>query len=98
MSQQQERKRLQLNLRMDGHWELLEAVKEAAQAQDISVNQFVINALRASVGWGTANRADLPSSDALESLRRELEGTLAQRLAEMVDRKLDERLGEPVAH
>lgn len=93
-----DQKRLQLNLRMDGQNELLEAVRQAAEAQGVSINQFVLNALRTAVGRETIHRTTPLNSDALESLRRELEGTLEQRLAELLDKKLDERLGEPIAH
>jgi predicted HicB family RNase H-like nuclease len=40
-----------LNLRLDGHRELYDAVKAAAAERNTSVNQFVINTLRAAVGW-----------------------------------------------
>lgn len=42
--------RKQLNLRLDNEGELLEEIKEAARLQNISLNQFVINALKLSLG------------------------------------------------
>lgn len=41
--------RLQLNLRFDGRRDLLESIKEAAEEADISLNEFVIRSLRASL-------------------------------------------------
>jgi hypothetical protein len=46
-----ERERIQLNLRLDGHKELYEAVKAVAAEQDTSVNAWVINAMRSALGW-----------------------------------------------
>jgi len=41
--------RIQLNLRFDGRRELLDAVKAAAAASNISINEFVMRSLRASL-------------------------------------------------
>jgi len=65
--------RIQLNLRLDGHKELYEALKVAASDQDTSVNQFVINALKAALGWKAA-----PSPQQV--------GVLEERLASLEER------------
>jgi flagellar motility protein MotE (MotC chaperone) len=80
------KERLQLNLRLDGHKELYEAVKSAAAAQDTSVNQFVINALRATLGWEVE---EFPSPQKVEALESRL-ASLEERLAVVVN--LEERL------
>ena len=42
--------RLQLNLRLDGRDDLLEAVKAVAASQGLSVNAFIVKALEGAVG------------------------------------------------
>ncbi len=76
--------RIQLNLRLDGHKEMYEALKVAASDQDTSVNQFVINALKAALGWKTA-----PSPQNVGVLESRL-ASLEERLAVVVS--LEERL------
>ncbi len=76
--------RLQLNLRMDGQRELYEAVKAEAQRQGVSINQFVLGALRAAVGQPQA----VGTSPALEERLAVLENRLAQ---------VETELGESVA-
>jgi hypothetical protein len=78
--------RIQLNLRLDGHKELYEAVKAAAAEQDTSVNQFVINALKAALGWEVEQT---PSPEKVGVLEERL-ASLEQRLALVVS--LEERL------
>ncbi|MCA1991534.1 MAG: hypothetical protein LDL41_05735 [Coleofasciculus sp. S288] len=80
------KERLQLNLRLDGHKELYEAVKEAAATRDTSVNQFVLNALRAALGWTVE---ESPSPQKVEALESRLV-SLEERLAVVVN--LEERL------
>jgi uncharacterized protein (DUF1778 family) len=76
--------RIQLNLRLDGHKELYEALKVAASDQDTSVNQFVINALKAALGWKAT-----PSPQKVGVLEERL-ASLEERLAVVVS--LEERL------
>ncbi len=71
------KERLQLNLRLDGHKELYEAVKAAAAERDTSVNQFVINALRAALGWEVEDSPSPQKVEALESRLASLEERLA---------------------
>lgn len=71
------KERLQLNLRLDGHKELYEAVKAAASLQDTSVNQFVINALMSALGWEVEESPSPQKVEALESRLALLEKHLA---------------------
>jgi len=91
MSDQKER--IQLNLRLDGHRELYDAVKARAAETNTSVNQFGINALRASLGWEPIESASglrpdqpTPKTEVLEERLAALE----ERLALVVN--LEERL------
>jgi transposase-like protein len=70
-----EKERIQLNLRLDGHKELYEAVKAAAASQDTSVNAWVINAMRSALGWEPLNSPT--RSQALEERLAVLEERLA---------------------
>jgi transposase-like protein len=70
-----QRERIQLNLRLDGHKELYEAVKAAAAEQDTSVNAWVINAMRSALGWEPLNSPT--RSQALEERLAVLEERLA---------------------
>ena len=87
------KERIQLNLRLDGHKDLYEAVKLAALQKDTSVNQFVINALKAALGWD--NEAAV--SPQIESRLAVLESRLA--LVSSIENRLDEveqQLGESI--
>jgi hypothetical protein len=88
-----EKERLQLNLRLDGHRELYEAVKAEATRLDTSVNSFVINALKAAVGWQQEQAPDKQTSLSLEAILEAVEN----RLDKILDKKLEERLGEFLA-
>jgi hypothetical protein len=88
------KERIQLNLRLDGHKDLYEAVKLAALQKDTSVNQFVINALKAALGWD--NEAAV--SPQIESRLAVLESRLA--LVSSIENRLDQveqQLGESIA-
>jgi len=88
------KERIQLNLRLDGHKDLYEAVKLAASQKDTSVNQFVINALKAALGWD--NEAAV--SPQIESRLAVLESRLA--LVSSIENRLDQveqQLGESIA-
>jgi hypothetical protein len=80
------KERIQLNLRLDGHRELYDAVKAAAAARNTSVNHFVVNALRAAVGWEVEQAPSPQNVGVLESRLASLE----ERLAVVVS--LEERL------
>jgi hypothetical protein len=88
-----EKERLQLNLRLDGYRELYEAVKAEAARQNTSVNSFVINALKSSVGW---QQEEPPSNQPSLSLEVILEA-VESRLDEILDKKIEEKLGELAA-
>ncbi|MBD2504591.1 toxin-antitoxin system HicB family antitoxin [Anabaena azotica] len=87
-----DKERLQLNLRLDGHRELYEAVKAEAAKQNTSVNSFVINALQTAVGW----QQEQPHQQVSLSLEVILEA-VENRLDEILDKKLEQRLGELIA-
>lgn len=92
------KERIQLNLRLDGHRELYDAVKVRATTENTSVNQFVINALRSALGWELIESTLSPKTEVLESRLAALEERLAlvisleERLA-----KVENELGESVA-
>lgn len=92
------RDRKQLNLRLDNEGELLEEIKEAARLQNISLNQFVVNALRISLDKPIADaRQELDNTldriDALEKkwemLHQELETIKARQI---LDKPLDNKV------
>ncbi|MBD1903739.1 type II toxin-antitoxin system HicB family antitoxin [Trichocoleus sp. DQ-A3] len=92
------KERIQLNLRLDGHKDLYEAVKVAALEQDTSVNQFVINALKAALGWGDEAAVSPQIATAIESRLAVLESRLV--LVSSIENRLDEveqQLGESIA-
>jgi hypothetical protein len=75
MSSKQER--VQLNLRLDGRKELLEAIKEAAEAADLSVNSWAIKAFESALGLSSSPRLAATPSTALEDRLAALEERLA---------------------
>lgn len=86
--------RIQLNIRLDKYPELYEAIKAQAQAEGMSINDFAVNALKASVGWETKL-----SSATSEQLRLDLEKLLVERLVPLQQRlmEVEQRLGETSA-
>ncbi|BAZ65566.1 hypothetical protein NIES4106_03050 [Fischerella sp. NIES-4106] len=80
-----DRERIQLNLRLDGYKELYEAVKAEATKQNTSVNSFVINALKAALGWEADNHIQASSID------------LEAKIEAILDKKLGDRLGKSAA-
>lgn len=78
-----ERERIQLNLRLDGHRELLDAVKAEAEAAEISVNAFVIRALQAAIGQTPATPVTAISTDMEAAIAPVLDKLLADRLADI---------------
>ena len=58
--------RLQLNLRLDGRDDLLEAIRVAAVSQGLSVNAFIVKALEGAVGIEstTAGKKKQPTTPA----------------------------------
>ncbi|MBD1889319.1 toxin-antitoxin system HicB family antitoxin [Coleofasciculus sp. FACHB-SPT9] len=92
------KERIQLNLRLDGHKDLYEAVKVAASEQDTSVNQFVIDALKAALGWEAEAAVSPQIVSEIESRLALLESHLA--LVSSIENRLDEveqQLGESIA-
>ncbi len=83
--------RLQLNLRFDKYKDLYESIKAEAKQQDISVNQFVVDALKRTLGQETESVGSL---EALKELERRLEERLVHRLVDLVDEKIGQVLAK----
>lgn len=80
--------RIQMNLRLDGRRDLLEAIKSAAGADKISVNAWAIRAFEAALGLETNALPSVAASD-LELL---LDKMLAEKLADI---KMSTELSTP---
>jgi uncharacterized protein (DUF1778 family) len=76
----QSMERIQLNIRLDGERELVKRIKLAAAQQSISVNTFVINAIKKDLGLFPLEETTIEK--------------LKIQLAQMMDEKLSERLGK----
>lgn len=90
--------RIQLNLRLDGRPELLDAIKSAAAAKNLSVNAFMLSVMESAVGMESSTASAAISKD-LESviasvLDRLLESTLDAKLDPKLDTLLDAKLAE----
>ena len=83
--------RLQLNLRFDKYRDLYAATKAEAKEQNISVNQFVVDTLKRTLGQETESVGSL---DTLKELERRLEERLVHRLVDLVDEKLEQVLAK----
>lgn len=90
--------RVQLNLRLDGRRDLLEAIKEVASAEGLSVNAWVIKTLESAV-----NSAPEPASQPVPQnpSNPDIESVLDNTLDTMLDNKIaakfaeiEERLGK----
>ena len=79
--------RIQLNLRLDGHADLMQAIKDAASAQGISVNRFVIDALKSALRLQENEPVTTLSASTLDK-------TLDTKLASILDEKLDKRIAD----
>ena len=88
--------RIQLNLRLDGRPELLEAIKAAAAGKNLSINAFVLATMESAVGM-VSSTSVAPSSEDLESvLDKMLDTKLETRLDKMLADKLAALRTEPV--
>lgn len=83
--------RIQLNLRFDKHKDLYEAIKAEAKEQNISINQFVVNALKRTLGQAPES---ISSPEALSELEGRLEERLVRRLVDIVDQKIEQALAK----
>ena len=85
------KERIQLNLRLDGHRELLNAVKSEAEMAGISVNAFVLKALKIAVGQAESvvSSPISPPTNLEEVLTPMLDKMLADKFA-----VIEERLGK----
>lgn len=89
MNESKTTERVQLNLRLDGHKELYEAVKAEAARQNTSVNSFVVDALKVALGWEVEERGG-------QSTRLPLEAILAAARDELVP-ELDVLIQQAIA-
>jgi len=79
-----DRERIQLNLRMDGQKDLLEAIKSAAETEGTSVNAWVVGTLKAALGLETKKAASPVADGGLEAaIVPVLDKLLADRLADI---------------
>ena len=83
--------RIQLNLRFDKHKDLYEALKAEAKEQNISLNQFIVNALKRTLGRDTESTS---SPEALSELEGRLEERLVGRLVVLLDEKIEQVLAK----
>lgn len=83
--------RIQLNLRFDGHADLIQAIKDAASSQGVSVNRFVIDTLKSALGLQENEPATAVSTPTLD---KKLDTMLDSKLASILDEKLDKRIAD----
>lgn len=83
-----DKERIQLNLRLDGYRELLDTVKASAEAAGISVNSFVIRALKSAVGQ---------PADARQTIASQTTAVMPANLEETLFPMLDKLLGDRFA-
>jgi len=86
-----DKERIQLNLRLDGRPDLLDAIKEAARAEDTSVNAWAVAVLADKLGIATSKPA--PTEDLESAVASVLDKLLAKRLA-TIKSELRAELGE----
>src|SRR4028118_1500641 len=89
-------KRLQLNLRLDGREDLLEAIKTTAETKGLSVNSWVVGLLESATGMEPANTT--PTGGDLEAVVTSvLDKLLADKLVNIKSELKAELLGESAA-
>ncbi|MEG4989811.1 toxin-antitoxin system HicB family antitoxin [Microcoleus sp. BR0-C5] len=94
MPQKSGDKRLQLNIRIDGREDLLEAIRANAESQGLSVNAWLVKTLESVVGI----ESDAPVNEEIESaVASVLDKLLADKLTSIKAALRDEILGESVA-
>jgi len=89
-----DKERIQLNLRLDGRPDLLEAIKEAAKAEDTSINSWVVGVLAEKLGISTSK--PLATENLESAVEAMLDKLLANRLAS-IKSELRAELGESAA-
>ncbi len=89
-----DKERIQLNLRLDGRPDLLEAIKEAAKAEDTSINSWVVGVLAEKLGISTIK--PLATENLESAVEAVLDKLLANRLAS-IKSELRAELGESAA-
>jgi hypothetical protein len=85
--------RVQLNLRLDGHRDLLETIKKVAAAERLSVNAWVIRTLEQAASNPTPESGGTRPIPAVADIEPLLDGMLDRKLAAKLA-SFEERLGK----
>lgn len=85
--------RVQLNLRLDGHRDLLETIKKVAAAERLSVNAWVIRTLEQAASKPTPESGGTRPTPAVADIEPLLDGMLDRKLAAKLA-SFEERLGK----
>ncbi|MEG4287292.1 toxin-antitoxin system HicB family antitoxin [Microcoleus sp. A006_D1] len=93
-----DKERIQLNLRLDGNRELMDAIKAEASTAGISVNAWVVRTLQSAIG---KTPIAIPTPELDKTLDNTLDNTIEQKLVPVLDKMLadkfaaiEERLGK----
>ena len=89
--------RIQLNLRLDGQRDFSSAIKTAAEERGISVNSFVLNAIKKDLGWEISEHTTASAIPQLDAILEAVQTRLVPVLDTMIDDKVNQRLGEALA-
>jgi hypothetical protein len=87
-------KRVQFNVRLDKHRDLYDAIKDKADEQNITLNEFAIRAFQQALGWEVE---DSSSAAVRRSELAEILAPMQQRLEE-VEQRLGEARGGLLLH
>jgi len=85
--------RVQLNLRLDGHRDLLETIKKVAAAERLSVNAWVIRTLEQAASNPIPESKGTRPTPAVADIEPLLDGMLDKKLAAKLA-SFEERLGK----
>lgn len=89
--------RLQMNLRLDGRQDLLEAIKGMAAAEGLSVNAWVVRTLESAIDAASAETEQTPKTSRATDIELVLDNMLDTKLDRLIADKLasfEERLGK----
>jgi hypothetical protein len=89
-----DKERIQLNLRLDGRADLLDAIKEAAKTEDTSINAWAVAVLADKLGMAASKPA--PTEELESTVVAVLDRLLADKLA-TIKSELRAELGESAA-
>jgi CRP-like cAMP-binding protein len=80
--------RIQFNIRLDKYPDLYEAIRNKAEQEGLSLNDFAVRAFQQALGWET----EQPSMSELEEMLAKMLAPMQQRLEE-----LERQVGESKA-